>query len=531
MKLSFYGAARMVTGSCFGLAVNGVKLLIDCGLRQGRDDNEISNEYFEFNPAEVDAVIVTHAHIDHSGRIPLLKKRGFNGKIYATELTSKLLSIMLRDSAYIHEMEAQWKNQKGKRSGQDVVEPLYTIADAEAAMAHIHPLHYGTIIRIADGVKLRFTDAGHLLGSSSVELLLTENNETRKIVFSGDIGNLNQPIIKDPQYISDADYVVMESTYGDRDHEPPADLAAELAKVLNSTFAKGGNVIIPAFAVGRTQELLYHLREIKEKELVTTYPHFEVYVDSPLANEATRIYSGNLSGYLDADAERIIREGGEMINFADLRLSQTADESKALNTDKKPKVIISASGMCEAGRIRHHLKHNLWRSECAVVFVGFQAIGTLGRTIADGAKKVKLFGEEIIVRAQIVNLQGMSAHADKSGLIKWITQFTPSPKHVFVVHGEDEVSELFAAELKSLGIKSRVPDDDEVFDLVLDRVDTYGTPIPERKKKAYRGSQVYEKLLAAGTELLTVIEKNKGLANKELSRFTDQIKSLIDKWS
>lgn len=531
MKLSFYGATKMVTGSCFCLEVNGKKILVDCGLRQGRDDDEIGNDRLEFPPSEIDAVIVTHAHIDHTGRIPLLKKLGFSGKIHATGMTSRLLSIMLRDSAHIHEMDAQWKNRKGKRAGDEIIEPLYTVADAEAVMQHLVPHHYGVLIDVMDGVKLRFTDAGHLLGSSSVELWLTEGTETRKIVFSGDIGNTNQPIIKDPQYIRAADYVVMESTYGDRDHVLPLDYTEELAKILNSTFAQNGNVIIPAFAIGRTQQLLYFIREIKEKKLVRTYPDFEVYVDSPLANEATRIYSGNLDGYMDEEAEKVIEENGAMFQYEGLKLSQTAEESKALNENKTPKVIISASGMCDAGRIRHHLKHNLWRRECSVVFVGFQAIGTLGRSIVDGAKTVKIFGEEIAVKAQIINLQGLSAHADKTGLVHWISQFSPPPDQVFVVHGEAEVSEGFADDLKTMGFQSHVPEFNERYDLLEGKIDAKGVRITQRKPREKKSSPAFERLLAAGGELIAVIERNKGSANKELAKFADQIRALIDKWN
>ena len=348
---------------------------------------------------------MTHAHIDHSGRIPLLVKQGFHGTIVATRLTGELMSIMLRDSAHIQESDAQWQNQKGRRAGKPIVEPLYTMADAEAAMKLVTTYEYGDTVDLCEGVRIRFVDAGHLLGSASVELWLTEGDVTRKIVFSGDLGNVDQPIIRDPQYIGEADYVVMESTYGDRLHEPPESYTGALAEIIDETFSKGGNVIIPSFAVGRTQELLYFMREMKDEGLVKTHPDFQVCVDSPLANEATRIFSGNLHGYLDEAAIEALK-GGALFQFPGLTLTESSEESKALNMDKASKVIISASGMCDAGRIRHHLKHNLWRRECAIVFVGYQAEGSLGRALLEGAKSVKLFGEEIAVNARIVNFKG-----------------------------------------------------------------------------------------------------------------------------
>ena len=431
MKLTFYGAARAVTGSCFRLDTGGKSVLIDCGLQQGRD--EIDNEQFPFNAAEIEYVLVTHAHIDHSGRLPLLVKKGFRGEIITTRLTAELLNIMLLDSAHIHEMEAQWENQKGKRAGREPKEPLYTAQDVLNCMKLVRTYDYNREFEIFGGLKGRFQDAGHLLGSAFIELWITEGDVTKKIVFSGDIGNINQPIIRDPTYIKEADYVVSESTYGNRYHEGEGEYIEGLAEILDETFAKGGNVIIPAFAVGRTQELLYFFREIKKRGLVRSKPDFDVYVDSPLARRATEIFSGDLTGYMDEEAKALVLDGECMLCFPNLRLTETTDESRALNDDMTPKVIISASGMCDAGRIRHHLKHNLWRSECAVVFVGYQAEGSLGRMLLDGVKKVKLFGEEIAVKARIVNFKGMSAHADLEGLKGWVSAYNPKPKHVFVV--------------------------------------------------------------------------------------------------
>ena len=382
LKLTFFGAARAVTGSCHCVECGGKKILVDCGLQQGRDERD--NRQLDFSAGYIDAVVVTHAHIDHSGRIPLLVKQGFQGNIYCTRLTGQLLSIMLRDSAHIQESDAQWTNQKGRRAGREPVEPLYTVADAEEAVKRIVTCEYDSEIQIADGVKARFVDAGHLLGSASVEMWLTEGSETRKIVFSGDIGNRDQPIIRDPQYIRQADYVLTESTYGDRLHDvsEQPDYTGDLAAIIDETLSKGGNVIIPSFAVGRTQELLYFMREMKEQGMVKSVPNFQVYVDSPLAGEATRIFSGDLHGYLDEQAIQALK-GGALFQFPGLNITESSEESKALNLDKSPKVIISASGMCDAGRIRHHLKHNLWRAECAVVFVGYQAEGSLGRALLE----------------------------------------------------------------------------------------------------------------------------------------------------
>ena len=382
MKLTFFGAAHAVTGSCHCLEVNGRKILIDCGLQQGRD--EYDNNALDFAPNYIDCVIVTHAHIDHSGRVPLLVKEGFQGPIYTTGLTARLLSIMLRDSAHIQESDAEWQNRKGKRAGKELVEPLYTLADAEQALQQLVTFEYGQIIDLCDGVKIRFTDAGHLLGSSSVEIWATEGDVTKKIVFSGDIGNVDQPVIRDPQLLEQADYVVMESTYGDRNHEPPESYTGALAQLIDETFARGGNVIIPSFAVGRTQELLFFIREIKNQGMVKSVPDFTVCVDSPLAAEATKIYAGDLHGYLDEESIELVQGGEDLFTFPNLKLVQTSEESKLLNLDKTPKVIISASGMCDAGRIRHHLKHNLWRPECAVVFVGYQSEGTMGRRLLEG---------------------------------------------------------------------------------------------------------------------------------------------------
>ena len=530
MQLHFYGADRAVTGSCHGLTVSGRRVLIDCGLQQGRD--EVDNGSFPFHPGEIDDVIITHAHIDHSGRLPLLVKQGFQGAVYATDMTCQLLRIMLLDSAHIQESDAIYESRRLARSGKDPVEPLYTTADAEAALALLHPVEYGQMTQISEGISFRLTDAGHLLGSAYVELWATENSQTKKLVFSGDIGNVDQPIIRDPEPVSGADYVIMESTYGDRNHEMPDDYCAVFSEILERTFRKGGNVIIPSFAVGRTQELLFFFREIKDRGLVPSNPDFPIVVDSPLAVEATRIYASDLSGYLDQEAGTLIRQGIPLFSASNTRLVTTSDESKLLNNDKTPKVIIAASGMCDAGRIRHHLKHNLWRPECAVVFVGYQALGSLGRALQEGKRSVKLFGEEVRVSASIETFHGLSSHADHDHLVSWIRQFEQdSPAQVFVVHGDEDVSAGFAEELRGLGFRAQAPLYRESYDLLTGQITEEGV-MPEKKKRSafQSGSPQYRQLEEAGRRLEEVIRQNKGLSNKELGKFTSQLQALISKW-
>ena len=530
MKLTFFGAAHAVTGSCHCLEVGGQKILIDCGLQQGRDEHD--DNAVDFAPSYIDHVLVTHAHIDHSGRIPLLVKEGFQGKIFTTRLTGELMSIMLRDSAHIQESDAQWQNQKGKRAGRDAVEPLYTVADAEAALQQLYPVEYGQVLDLCEGVRVRFTDAGHLLGSSEVELWLTEGDVERKIVFSGDLGNIDQPIIRDPSFVEEADYVVMESTYGDRNHEPPESYTESLAQLIDEVFAKGGNIVIPSFAVGRTQELLYFLREIKDRGLVKSAPNFTVCVDSPLAAEATRVYSGDLHGYLDEEAIAVLQGGDDLFTFPGLTLTQSTEESKALNMDPSPKIIISASGMCDAGRIRHHLKHNLWRPECTVVFVGYQGEGTLGRALLEGAKTVKLFGEEIAVRARIVNFKGLSSHADRDHLLEWVGRIAPAPRQVFVVHGDAPVTELFAEDLNQRGIPAHAPLYQEVYDLAADRMLAKGVVLESKRTTggASAPSAAYVRLVDVTKQLQDMVGRSRGRANKDLGRLADQLKAIMEKW-
>lgn len=532
MKLTFIGAAHEVTGSCHCLEACGKTILVDYGMEQGI--NVFENAELPVSPAAVDYVLLTHAHVDHSGMLPLLYARGFRGQILMTDATADLCSIMLRDCAHIQMQEAEWKSRKAKRSASsDPIEPLYTMEDADGTLKHIVPCHYDSVVELCEGIKVRFTDIGHLLGSSSIEVWINEAGLEKKIVFSGDIGNLNQPLIKDPKKTEEADYVVMESTYGDRLHSATRpDYIAELTAILKETFDKGGNVVIPSFAVGRTQELLYFLRQIKNDRMVEGHEDFPVYVDSPLAVEATGIFQKNIYTCFDEEAMALVKQGINILSFPGLHLTITSDESKAINFDEEPKVIISASGMCEAGRIRHHLKHNLWREESTILFVGYQAVGTLGRAIVDGIDEVKLFGEPIKIRASIRQLVGLSGHADKNGLIDWINGFEKKPDRVFVVHGEDSVCESFKECLiHEYGINAYAPYSGTRFNLANNELEYIASPVRLEKKKPGKAvSDVFARLLAAGQRLLVVIQHNEGGANKDLAKFADQINSLCDKW-
>ncbi len=529
MKLKFIGADHEVTGSCHFIEACGKYMLVDYGMEQGVDVYE--NVPLPVAESMIDYVFLTHAHVDHSGLLPLLYARGFRGRIFMTEATADLCSIMLRDCAHIQMQEAEWKNRKARRSADIApAEPMYSMEDADGAIRLIVPCKYGAVVTVSEGISIRFTDIGHLLGSASIEVWLTENGTSEKIVFSGDIGNKNQPLIKDPEVTREADYVVMESTYGDRLHSTDRpDYAGELVKILKETFDKGGNVVIPSFAVGRTQELLYFLRKIKADRLVEGHEDFPVYVDSPLAVEATGIFQKNIYNCFDEEAMELVRSGINPISFPGLRLSITSEESKDINFDETPKVILSASGMCEAGRIRHHLKHNLWRPECTILFVGYQAIGTLGRSIIEGKKEVKLFGEQIEVRARIEQLAGMSGHADKNGLLEWISGFEQKPKKVFVVHGEDSVTTAFAGCLRhEYGFDAYAPYSGTEFDLITGEVTYEAEPVAVKKRRVV--SDIFNRLLAAGQRLMRVIQKNEGGANKDLAKFADQINALADKW-
>ena len=532
MKLEFIGADHEVTGSCHYMEVGNKKFCIDIGMEQGQDMFE--NQEIPVNPSELDFILITHAHIDHTGLLPMLYARGFRGPVYATKATSDLSQIMLRDSAHIQQFEAEWRNRKAQRSGGEMYEPLYTMEDALGAVRLFVPCPYNARVHICDEVTVRFTDVGHLLGSSSIEVFARENGEERTIVFSGDLGNSNKPILKDPTYTKAADYVVMESTYGDRlhDSEEP-DYVGQLAEIIQDTFKRGGNVVVPCFAVGRTQEMLYFIRQIKEQGLITVNPDFEVYVDSPLAVEATNIFGKNVEECFDDEARELVNKGINPIGFPGLKLSVTSDDSKEINFDMRPKVILSASGMCEAGRIRHHLKHNLWRADSTIVFVGFQVPGTLGHSLLNGVKEVKLFGEQIEVHAKIMNLPGLSGHADKRMLTEWIKAYKTPLKRVFIVHGDDEVCDGFAAYLREeLGLDAVAPYSGDTFDLVLNQQTVQGSRelVKKKTKSSKASSNVFARLLAAGERLLAVIQKNEGTANKDMAKFADQINALCEKW-
>ncbi len=532
MFIEFLGADREVTGSCHFLSFGEKHILIDCGMEQGPD--LYVNQEIPVNPAIIDYVFITHAHIDHSGLLPLLYNHGFRGDIYATKATCELCNIMLKDSAHIQEFEAEWKNRKAKRAGAPEVTPLYDVNDAVGVLEHFHAMDYDTVSEICEGLKVRFVDAGHLLGSASIELWITEEDITKKIVFSGDIGNGNRPLIRDPQYIHDADYVIMESTYGNRNHETPPDYAKLLADVIKDTFERGGNVVIPAFAVGRTQEMLYHIRRIKTENLLPEIPNFDVYIDSPLAIEATNIFHKNVSDCFSKEALELVEAGINPIRFDGLKVAVSSDESRMINFIEKPKVIISASGMCEAGRIRHHLKHNLWRADSTILFVGYQVEGTLGNALLGGAKTVKLFGEEIDVKAKIVNLPGISGHADKDHLTEWVKAFGNTPKRIFIVHGEESTAVSFAEHVfNETKIITDVPFSGDVYDLITNTCVAVGDRKKAEKKPAKAKSasnMVFERLVAAGQRLAAVIQKCKGMANKDLAKFADQINALCDKW-
>jgi len=532
MKLTFLGATHEVTGSCSYLEACGKRVLVDYGMEQGRDLYE--NASIPVPPAQIDYVLVTHAHIDHSGLLPLLYKNGFQGEIHSTTATANLCNIMLRDCAHIQEFEAEWRNRKGKRAGKEPVIPLYTMDDAVGAIGLFHPHDYGHIFELCPGMQIRFTDAGHLLGSSSIEIWISEGEINKKIVFSGDIGNINQPLLRNPQSISEADYVVIESTYGDREHAAPKDYAAELAKVLQDTFDRGGNVVIPSFAVGRTQELLYFIRDIKVKGLVTGHGDFPVYIDSPLAIEATNIFNTNASSCFDEEAMALLCKGINPIHFDSLKIAVSVEESVAINTTPGSKVIISASGMCDAGRIKHHLKHNLWKEENTILFVGYQAVGTLGRALVDGAKKVKLFGEDIFVEANVMQLPGISGHGDCNELIRWVKNFAPKPERVFVNHGESSVCELFAKRLsEEFGLLSYAPYSGTRFDLVENRCEYEAQPVPAAREETVREAQqpkAFDHLMTAVERLYSLMKRSAGRPNKELLRTADQLNKICDSW-
>jgi metallo-beta-lactamase family protein len=463
MRIRFLGAARTVTGSCYHLSTNGMQLLVDCGIYQGKNADEVNRIPFQFNPEEIDYLLLTHAHLDHSGLIPKLVMEGFRGRIITTSATADLVEIMLYDSAHIQEKDAEWLTKKSFRSGKDeVFEPLYTEEDVKAAMPFFDKKIYGNIEGLGNGVKYRFIDAGHILGSGSLELWYQDQDgggNERKIVFSGDIGKNENPVINDPQHVEEANYVVVESTYGNRFHKSVEESIDEMVEAIKGTFKRGGNVLIPAFAVGRTQDVLYVLNKlVKEGRL----KNLDVYVDSPLADKATKVYISHPE-YFDGEAVNVFKfksSEGMRIHF-----TTAVEESQKINKIKSGAVIIAGSGMCEGGRIKHHFKHNIWRSECSIVFTGFQVKGTLGRHIVDGAKTVHVLGEEMVVRAKVYTIGGFSAHADQKELLEWLGTFISNPE-VFIVHGEESVSLEFERIVNErLGLSTHVPQKGEELEI------------------------------------------------------------------
>lgn len=539
MKLTFIGATHEVTGSCSMLEVNGKNIIVDCGMEQGVDLFE--NIEIPVSPAEIDAVVVTHAHIDHTGKLPFLVANGYSGPIYATEATRNLCDIMLMDSAHIQEFEAQWRNRKNKRSGGAEYVPLYTTEDVRKTMPLFKVAGYGSDVEIFDGITINYTDAGHLLGSAEVLFKLKENGEERTLLFSGDLGNIDKPLIRDPQDPPHADYIVCESTYGDRSHPPQPDYVHQLTDIIQRTLDRGGNLVVPAFAVGRTQELLYYIRVIKEQGLVKNHDGFPVIVDSPLAVEATNIYSSEMHEYYDEEALELLNKGINPVTFPDLEVSVTSDESIAINDDPTPKIIISASGMCEAGRIRHHLKHNLWRPECTVLFVGYQSPATLGGKLLDGADMIKLFGEEIQVKSEVLRVDSFSSHADREHLLEWIGKADANTR-IFINHGENEVTDKLATEASELcGKPANAPYSGEVWDLVADEMTHKAEikPVIRKESKVSSGddhrsasnaSPAFKDLKHSADDLMTLINKNREGANKDLKKMQQEIEEIIKKY-
>jgi len=513
MKITFLGAAKTVTGSCFLVETEKCKLLVDCGMFQGRaKETEMNKEDFDFNPAEIDYVLLTHAHIDHSGRIPKLYLDGFKGEVIATKATVDLCAVMLPDSGHIQEFENEWENRKRKRAGKPPVMPLYTLQDAVDCMKLFRGVKYGEIVNLTDSIKVRFNDAGHILGSAIIELWVYENGENIKTVFTGDLGNRDMPIVRDPAIIEDADYLVIESTYGNRLHKERENKAEKFLDIILNTVNKGGNVVIPSFAIGRTQEIIYELNKYMDvyAEKYEYFKNIPVFIDSPLAISATEIFRKNLDCF-DEEARKFIESGDNPLDFPGLQFTKTSDESKALNERMDSSIIISASGMCEAGRIKHHLKHNLWRNDSTILFVGYQAEGTLGRRILDGAKSVKIFGEDISINARIEKIEGFSGHADKDGLMQWVGSFAKKPRKVFVVHGEESVMYEFANELEQkFNVQTIIPSKGDSFIITLSSV-TDVTGKPQKIERVFRFKRL---------EILDYLEKIK----EEIDEMSEIIK-------
>ena len=539
MKITFLGATKIVTGSNFLVEAAGKKFLVDCGLYQGKAELEEQNyREFDYNPAEIDFMLLTHAHIDHSGRIPKLYNDGFKGPIYAHKATCDLCQIMLPDSGHIQETETEWKNRKRIRRGEEELVPIYDAETAAKSLELFKGEPYNQIIELDDDIHVRFNDAGHMLGSSTIEIWIRENGENKKIVFSGDLGNNDIPLLAEPTMIQDADFLVMESTYGNRLHIKNESKAETFINIVTDTIKNGGTVVIPSFAVGRTQEILYELNKIKDSE--DDSPEFErkyrllmntpVYVDSPLAISATEVFKENMDLF-DKETQELIKRGDNPLEFPGLKFTQTVEESKALNESDESAIIISASGMCEVGRIKHHLKHNIWNPKNTILFVGYQAPGTLGRKIVDGAKTVKIFGEEVAVNARVEYIEGYSGHADQAGLLHFVDSFVKKPNHIFLVHGEEESQKVLRDKInENFDLPVSIPDYCESFDLT-NTVQATGN-IRKRNLDEYRKLEVIDRLETLKEELVDMesIVKEDILANTvnddEISKLNERIKEL-----
>ena len=537
MKITFLGATKTVTGSNYLVEAAGKKFLVDCGMWQGSSELEEENaQDFEFDPKEIDFMLLTHAHIDHSGRIPKLYNEGFKNKIYAHKATCDLCALMLPDSGHIQEMESEWKNKKRIRKGLEPREPLYTAEQAARCLEIFEAVKYDEIIEIDENIHARFNDAGHMLGSSIIEVWVKEDGKETKTVFSGDLGNNDIPLLASPTMIETADFLVMESTYGSRLHVRNDEKAELFLKIVSETLDKGGTVVIPSFAVGRTQEILYELNKLKEKkddeEFIKQYETLmkaPVYVDSPLAISATEVFKDNTDLFEDEIKEEILR-GDNPLEFPGLKFTMTTDESKALNEDNTPAVIISASGMCEVGRIKHHLKHNLWNPKSTILFVGYQAPGTLGYSIVNGAKTVKIFGEEIAVNARIEYIEGYSGHADQEWLMNFIYSFITKPKHIFLVHGEEDSQNVLQEKIiNEAGINTVIPNFGETYELN-DEIPVVKTI--ERKVKVTIKDEVLERLEKVKNELKDMDAfvkediENPDLKDADMFRINEKIKEL-----
>ena len=542
MNIIFLGATKTVTGSNFLVEAAGKKFLVDCGMYQGKATLELENEApFVYNPSDIDFMLLTHAHIDHSGRIPKLYNEGFRGPIYATKATCDLCGIMLPDSGHIQEQENEWKNKKRKRKGQKAIPPLYTAEEATRCLEIFKTVKYDEIIEIDENIHVRFNDAGHMLGSSIIEVWVNEDGKETKTVFSGDIGNNDIPLLSEPTMIEDADYLVMESTYGDRLHVGTNDKAKVFLDIVSETLDNGGTVVIPSFAVGRTQEILFELDKIKEQDAKDEKFQEEyqklmkapVYVDSPLAISATQVFKEN-EDLFDDETKALMERGDNPLEFPGLKFTQTADESKALNEMDEPSIIISASGMCEVGRIKHHLKHNIWNPKSTILFVGYQAPGTLGRTIVDGAKTVKIFGEEFSVKARIEYIEGYSGHADQEWLLNFVYSFIKKPKHIFLVHGEPEAQLVLKNKIvESTQIPVTIPSFGEKY--TLNDELTVKKEFEEKIDKRYMRLQIIDRMETLQEEIedmKNIVKEDmlgKERSDKEIEALNEKVKELEKK--